>query len=175
MWVHRTTSFRWRHCFLRVVKERKDRSLKGIVEADRTFFLESFKGSRTLPRPARKRGGKAAKRGVSAEQIPVLIAGDRHGEMIDEVLDGLGEASIASVLKPVIAEDAILCTDGNPACKAFADSKSIRHVQLVASQGRRVVEKLFYIQNVNAYDSRLKGWMHRFRGMATKYLPNYLG
>ena len=25
------------------------------------------------------------------------------------------------------------------------------------------------------YDSRLKGWMFRFRGVATKNLPNYLG
>ena len=70
---HRTTSFRWRHRFLCALKDRKDRSLKGIVEADETFFLELFKGSKKLPRPARKRGGKAAKRGLSAEQIPVLI------------------------------------------------------------------------------------------------------
>lgn len=28
---------------------------------------------------------------------------------------------------------------------------------------------------INAYDSRLKGWMHRFHGVATKYLENYLG
>ena len=31
------------------------------------------------------------------------------------------------------------------------------------------------LQNVNAYDNRLKGWMRRFNGVATKYLPNYLG
>lgn len=33
----------------------------------------------------------------------------------------------------------------------------------------------FRIQNVNAYDRRLKEWMRRFHGVATKYLPNYLG
>ena len=33
----------------------------------------------------------------------------------------------------------------------------------------------YHINNVNAYDSRLKGWMFRFRGVATKYLDNYLG
>ena len=32
-----------------------------------------------------------------------------------------------------------------------------------------------HINNVNAYDSRLIGWMFRFQGVATKYLPNYLG
>ncbi len=75
--VHKNTSFRWRHRFLAKLSGAKPAHLHGIVEADETYFLESFKGSRNLPRPARKRGGKAAKRGLSDEQIPVLIARDR--------------------------------------------------------------------------------------------------
>ncbi|MBI4740348.1 MAG: IS1595 family transposase, partial [Betaproteobacteria bacterium] len=39
----------------------------------------------------------------------------------------------------------------------------------------RVVAGVYHVQNVNAYDSRLKEWMRRFHGVATKYLPNYLG
>lgn len=35
--------------------------------------------------------------------------------------------------------------------------------------------RVFPIQNVNAYDSRLKAWMAWFRGVATKNLSNYLG
>ena len=31
------------------------------------------------------------------------------------------------------------------------------------------------LQHVNAYDSRLKQWIRRFNGVATHYLPNYLG
>jgi transposase-like protein len=81
--VHRTTNFRWCHRFLHILKDKKDSSLKGIVEADETSFLEPFKGSRKLPRAALKRGGRTAKRGLSEEQIPVLIARDRHGEMTD--------------------------------------------------------------------------------------------
>lgn len=34
---------------------------------------------------------------------------------------------------------------------------------------------VYHIRNVNAYDSRLKGWMFPFRGVATKNLSNYLG
>jgi len=34
---------------------------------------------------------------------------------------------------------------------------------------------IYHIQNVNAYGSRLKGWMKPFNGVATKYLANYLG
>ena len=173
--IDTTTSFRWRHRFLHGLRDKKDRSLKGIVEADETFFLESFKGSRNLGRTARKRGGKAAKRGLSAEQVPVLIARDRHGEMTDEVLKDLSEASITKVLKPVVAQDAILCTDGNKSYRAFANAENVTHVRLIASKKSRVIDKVCHIQNVNAYDSRLKGWMHRFNGVATKYLPNYLG
>jgi transposase-like protein len=61
--VHPTTAFRWRHRFLRAPASDKPRSLRGIVEADETFVLESFKGRRSdLPRKARKlrRNGPAS-------------------------------------------------------------------------------------------------------------------
>ena len=38
-----------------------------------------------------------------------------------------------------------------------------------------VVDDIFHIQNLNAYISRLKKWMARFNGVATKYLESYLG
>ena len=51
--VHPTTAFRWRHRFLRAPADDKPRSLSGIVEADETFILESFKGRWSdLPRKA---------------------------------------------------------------------------------------------------------------------------
>lgn len=48
------------------------------------------------------------------------------------------------------------------------------HVAVVARQDERVYEG-FHIQNVNAYASRLKNWMWPFKGVASKYLPTYLG
>jgi len=33
----------------------------------------------------------------------------------------------------------------------------------------------FHLNNVNAYHARLKEWLRRFHGVATKNLPNYLG
>jgi hypothetical protein len=33
----------------------------------------------------------------------------------------------------------------------------------------------FHINNVNAYHGRLKEWLRRFHGVATKNLSNYLG
>ena len=61
------------HRFLKAVRQAPDR-LRGIVEADETFVLESRKGERKLDRKPRRRGGKARKRGLSREQVPVLVA-----------------------------------------------------------------------------------------------------
>ena len=47
------------------------------LEVDETFFLESQKGNRNLDRKVRKRGGKASKRGLSSEQVSVLVAVDQ--------------------------------------------------------------------------------------------------
>jgi transposase-like protein len=173
--VHKNTSFRWRHRFLASPAATEPRHLHGIVEADETYFLESHKGERHLMRPPRKRGGKASKRGLSDEQVPVLIARDRDRITLDAVLPKADTQSVKEVLGPVIDPDAILCSDANPIYCAFTRQAHIEHRPINLSAGIRVLDNAFHIQNVNAYDSRLKGWMDRFRGVATKYLPNYLG
>jgi hypothetical protein len=66
--------------------------------------------------PPHKRGGKASKRGLSSEQIPVLICRDRTGNTSDFVLDKADEEHVGAVLKPLLANDAVLCTDS---CKAL--------------------------------------------------------
>jgi transposase-like protein len=172
--VDLTTAFRWRHRFLEAIKAILPKTLRGTVEADETYFLYSEKGSHHLDRPARKRGGKAGKRGLSDEQVPVLIARDRNKATADRILDDRSEASIAAMLDPLVARDAILVSDGAQAYRAFADKANILHVGLVISQGQRRWG-VYHVQNVNAYTSQLKRWMRRFNGVATKYLDSYLG
>ena len=76
------TAFNWRHKILDSLRNLEDDSLSGIVEADNTFFLHSQKGSRNLDRPARKRGGKSKKRGISDDQVCVVVARDRNDNTI---------------------------------------------------------------------------------------------
>src|SRR5690348_3130784 len=71
--VHMTTSFRWRHRFLKAPEAARE-ALAGVVEADETFFRRSYKGSRRwrraeepLERRPHRRGERASKRGLSAE------------------------------------------------------------------------------------------------------------
>ena len=69
----------------------------------------------------------------------------------------------------------MLCSDSAAIYRSFAETAHIAHAAVNLSAGIRVIDHAFHIQNVNAYHGRLKGWMARFHGVATHYLPNYLG
>jgi transposase-like protein len=174
--VNASTAFRWRHRFLSARKDLRDQRLTGIVEIDECFILASRKGERRLPRKARKRGGKAEKPGLSGEQTPILIARDRYGRHLDSVLPNRSEDAVSAVLKDAVSPtDVLLCTDGDPALIAFAKKEAIEYELILASHGEHVHEKVLHIQTVNSYVSRFKKWLDHFNGVATKYLPNYLG
>ena len=169
------TSFRWRHRFLQLPKQKKATAVCGMVEVDETYFLKSQKGARKVAgRKARKRGGKASRPGLSDEHAAVLIARDRTGATTDAVLDKVDTANITRHLGGVVQKDTLLISDGEKAYGAFPAALGFLHVWIIASKGEHVWQG-YHIQNVNAYASGLKTWMIRFRGVATKYLDSYLG
>ncbi len=174
--VHRNTSFRWRHRFLEWAKNDRPEKLHGIAEADEAYLLESNKGARKLDRPARKRGGAASQRGTSKEQICILIARDRTGQTLDFVTGKgpVNKIQLHKHLPPVLDEDTLLVSDSNAVYHYFAREAGISHEAINVRQGVRV-RGAIHVQNVNAYHSRFRGWMGRFNGIATHYLPNYLG
>jgi len=169
--VRENTAFRWRHRMLNNAK-RLDRHLHGIVAFDETYFLESRKGERNLDRNPRKRGGKAAKRGISSEQTAVLVARSRTA--MDAVLFKSNQDTLAEVMSRAVDNDALLCSDKKPSYRAFA-RKHHRIPKTINAAKEHVSKGIYPIQNVNAYDSRLKRWMQHFHGVATKYLESYLG
>ena len=178
--VHRNTTFRWRHRFLQWIKLDRPARLNGIVEADETFLLESQKGSRKLDRPARKRGGRARLRGISHELDCILVARDRDGRTVDAVTGrgALRASQLTQHLLPRLAPQALLVTDANAAYRSFASRHGIAHEAIHSRAGERLRQAgpgAIHIQNVNAYHARLKGWLMRFRGVASRYLSNYLG
>ena len=112
------TSFYMRHKVLDCIKAFIGiGDVDGIVEIDETFIAEFFKGNHNksgfeMPRPARKRGKKVKKRGISNEQVCIATAIDRND--------------------------------------------------------------IYYINHVNSLHSNFKIWMYRFKGVSTKFLPNYM-
>ncbi len=174
--VNPNTAFLWRHRFLASPAKEKPTLLRGIVESDETFIRRSRKGERRMDRPARKRGTKAPNTGMDLEHwVPVLVARDRGAVTTDSILPAVTAQTLKRSLVPILDKDAVLCHDGLPSYFTLARDTGISHRTVYAAHGKRVLKGVFHIQNVNAYHSRLKEWLERFHGVATKYLPSYLG
>jgi len=174
--VHRTTSFRWRHRFVPGAVRDRPPLLTAIVEADETYRLESQKGSRSLTRPPRLRGGVATRRGINREHDCLLVARDRGGRTLD-FHTGRGPVTATQLfacLQPVLAADVLLVSDAAAVYRRFAARAGISHEVVNATAGGRA-RGAIHIQNVNGWHSRFKTWLVRFRGVASHYLSSYSG
>jgi len=174
--VHRTTSFRWRHRFVPGTARDRPSQLSAVVEADETYRLESQKGSRRLDRPARQRGGVARRRGINREHDCLLVARDRNGQTLD-FHTGRGQvtaAQLATCLRSVLPADVLLISDAAASYRRFCADAGITHEAVNVRAGMRS-RGAIHIQNVNAWHSRFKSWLARFRGVASRYLANYSG
>ena len=174
--INKNTAFLWRHKILDALQSMAESVvLNGIVEGDETFFPLSYKGSHALPegRKARHHGQKNHKRGVSKEQVCVPCAVNRKGLSIAKVTN-LGHVSTENLKTAFlgrIEEGSTFCTDGAPQYVNFAISGKLDLLQFQQKEGRI---GLYNIQHINSYHSVLKNFMRKFKGVSTKYLPNYL-
>ena len=134
------------------------------MEVDETSFLESQKGSRNLDRKARKRGGKASKRGLSSEQVPVLVAVDRSSTTASTVLPAVNSEALKSAIEPVVTPDILLVSDGNNADSPCAAAMGVWHEALNLSKGESV-RGTINIQTVNNRHSRLKAFFGRYNSV----------
>ena len=123
-----------------------------------------------------ERGAKASRRGINREHDCLLVARDRSGQTLD-FHTGRGQvtaAQLAACLAPVLAPDALLISDAAAAYRRFCSDAGITHEAVNVQAGVRA-RGAIHIQNVNAWHSRFKSWLVRFRGVASRYLANYSG
>jgi transposase-like protein len=191
--VNHTTVWRWRHRFLKVAAQDNAATLSGVIEADETFFVRSFKGHRgwssgTPPenRAARPRAWGATKRGLSSEQVPVLTALDNAGGVYEAILPSL--AGIEAALDGRIAAGSVVCSDGvaayvKAAVKAGAEHRRVQvptttpaAVKASPVRTKRRQKGRLGLGRVNAHHGQIKVLVNRrCRGVATRYLGSYLG
>src|SRR5258708_26269993 len=76
-------------------------------------------------RAAARRVSPPAGCGLSAEQIPVIVARDRQGATTDAVLPKLNRVSIAAALGGIVTPANQFCCDGGTAIVAFARRAAI--------------------------------------------------
>ena len=176
--INKKTAFDWRHKILASLSENDKDDFTGITESDETFFLSSKKGKPVKDREPRKRGGKSKKRGISNDQVAVIVTQDRKSGL-DLCVATMGrlkkidiEKAIGNLVNP---NQTILCSDAHVSYKGFAIDNKIEHHTLKAVIKQRVKDKIYHIQHVNSTHNRVKKWIdNTFWGVSTKYLQQYL-
>lgn len=162
--------------------------LSNIVEADEKFFRESRKGSREwinyfrdpkrYPAPPRLRREDYRRMRVRNNvamrwQIPVLTMVDRSGGHRADVLPSRAASPPLDCLNANVGKHAILCSDGDPVYRTFAQRRGIPHYALNSRTGPHIIAGAFHIQTINSLYNRFERFMEPFRGPATKNLPAY--
>lgn len=77
-------------------------------------------------------------------------------------------------MKPLLPQDAVLCSDGASGYATVAASRSIEHVVVGSKPGSRVTAGCYHIQNVNSLHARNGQFIKPFCGPATKNLNGYI-
>lgn len=180
------TSFFWRHKILDTfAKMSNENILSGVIEADETGFPLSFKGNvmahfkfygmcfdekkRFLRDNSRK-----ALMGNNG-QVSVCCGIDHNDEVI-AVPTNLGKSTVRELeiaFDKRMEQHSILCSDKNASYVKFAKRRNLALLQFRSDDFTKK-SGTFNIQSINCYHANLKMWMFFFRGVATKYLQNYL-
>lgn len=162
--VHPSTAFSWRHRLLDYALDLDDTRLTGLIELTTFRVPYSEKGSR------KERSGWEPR-------VFVIWARDRRGATfaLPRYRDGVND--YAAILDGRIDGHARIVTDGRHLTGAgrFArrfESPVLGCPRFPASDSQDM--GLAHIGNAVSAIRRFRGWLKPFRGVATKYLPNYL-
>ncbi|WP_375659092.1 IS1595 family transposase [Bartonella sp. MR30HLJHH] len=176
--INFAVAFAWRHKILDALQKMMEEvELYGFIQADEIFTAILYKGHHKdckLPRLLHKRGTAATKLGFSKQQVCVPVGVNLNGLSIAKVAK-LGRPCLADLQKVLdgrIAKESIFVTDSLRSYQKLSLDMKLNHIHIPRNK-RKV--GMFNIQTVNGYHSRLKeSIIHCFKGVANKYLNNYL-
>jgi len=186
--LSKQTVFNWRHKGISSLKGIETETISGIAELITLEMRVSRKGERPnndefLPKAetqqAPKRSQRVPKIKVpegTKESVQVSFCCNRGYDISLNVIQ-LGELSAKEMINNLwekLKKVKMLCISENPILKLFVQSKRLQYriSQLKPKKIER--EKSFHTLNVEQLINGFSEWLKRFRGVATKYLQNYL-
>jgi protease II len=163
------TSFRWRHKILSAIQGLEGGiNFSGITEADELLMQYSEKGRRYKSPEEKEQAMKTVHPNVA-----VLVMTDREGNLLFKHTgeNKVQNSQIKEELKRRVSENNLICFKPNDEFKqAVMESPSKKVIVRRKTKG-------LAIYSVNVAEKKITNflvWMMRFRGVATKYLHNYL-
>ena len=163
------TSFRWRHKILAAIQGLEGGlNFSGITETDELLLQYSEKGRRYKTLEEKEQAMKTVHPNVA-----VLVMTDREGNLLFKHTgeNRVQNSQIKEELKRRVSENHLICFKPNDEFKqAVMESPSKKVIVKRKTKG-------LAIYSVNVAEKKITNflvWMMRFRGVATKYLQNYL-
>ncbi|HRT73447.1 MAG TPA: IS1595 family transposase, partial [Bacteroidales bacterium] len=163
------TSFKWRHKILAAIQGLEGGiNFTGITETDELLMEYSEKGRKFKTLEEKEQAMKTVHPNVA-----VLVMTDREGNLL---FKHTGEhkvqnSQIKEELKRRVSENNLICFKPNEEFQqAVKESPSKKVLVMHKAKG-------LSIYSVNVAEKKITNflvWMMRFRGVATKYLQNYL-
>ncbi|MDD3630596.1 MAG: IS1595 family transposase [Bacteroidales bacterium] len=163
------TSFKWRHKILSAIQGLEGGiNFSGITEVDEILLQYSEKG-----RKFKTLEEKEQAMNTIHPNVAVLVMTDREGNLLlkHTGVNKVQNSQIKKELKRRVSEDNLICFKPNEEFQqAIIESPSKK--VLVRRKTKGLV-----VYSVNIAEKKINNflvWMMRFRGVATKYLQNYL-
>lgn len=91
---------------------------------------------------------------LSRWQLPILTVAYRGGARRFQRIAGRSGGKIQMALSPIVARDAVLCSDGLAGYLAFAQSSGIERCVIETKPGQKAVSATHHYQNINSLHSR---------------------
>lgn len=179
--INKNTSFTWRHKILDALQNMAGGvTLSGVVEADETFTALSYKGNHKrshnfkMPRRPHKRGHDIYGNVGMNEYACIPCAVTREGLSIARVsnVGNISSERLSDFFHGRIAENSVVVSDKNHIYRRFAEANNLALVGIRHGKGS---DGIYSMGHINNYHSQLKRFInHRFNGVSTKYLNNYI-
>jgi hypothetical protein len=165
-----TTSFFWRHRILCALQSFEDNvNFFGIVELEELLMNYSEKGKKRRDKKEIKKLNKK-----KPTKVAVLAATDRSGNILFKKLEEnrVQAGHISDFLKSRISENSVICGSNKKAFKSV-NAEHIKHKEI--TNKNKMKQGIYSVSTVHNKITDFVGWIYyKFRGVATKYLTNYI-
>ena len=162
--ISKSTAFRWRHRFLIGTNKLMMSNLKGIIEINNLEQIKSYKGAVNIP----------AKIKNLNETFHILFIRDRYGNTINQIYNNYTSKELSKFLSNKLSDDTLICINKSKTLETFLKKSEFKFGSVNIENKIFTHKKIIHINNVVKYQEEFQSWMERFKGVATKYLINYL-
>ncbi|HEX9108345.1 MAG TPA: hypothetical protein VF832_13975 [Longimicrobiales bacterium] len=175
--IDKDTAWRWRHALLDH-RDGRTTAFHGIVETVERDLPLNRKGQRGLARPRQRAPARHGCGLVDPNRVWIIFASDRGATSDAEVIPGRHPRArdYEALITPSEPIYALLGPFGAfRAAGTFASGAGIRYMRLPGENRWQRPGSLLHLENVLRFERDFRGWLRRFRGVASRYLSNYLG